>query len=83
MSANEWECVLPSGKFARMRTIKIGDLFASEFGANIPKLLARVVTVDGETLTASQFEEMDLDEGAPLVMEVANRLSKVSHKGVA
>lgn len=83
MSPNEWECVLPSGRFARMRSIKLMDVLATDFGSNIPKLLSRIVTIDGETLPASEFEQMDLEEVAPLFTEMGARMARVNLKGVA
>lgn len=59
------EVVLPSGKFARIRPLTLGDLVVS-YGDNsylmFAKLASRATTIDGDCLTLDEFLEMDMND---------------------
>lgn len=64
------EVVLPSGRFASMRTMTWGDLVACYDTVNVArmsaKLAACLVSIDGQPLTIDQIMQMEAAEFFPI-----------------
>ena len=77
------EIVLPSGRFARFRTVLAIDVLLS-FKAQFSEaaLISRVVTFDGESLSYEQVLSMEAEEFLPVLVKINEILSKIKFKGV-
>lgn len=64
-----FECVLPSGSFAAVRTILVADMvaFCELSGIAAMAVLAqRCATIDGRTLSPAEFLELPYGEAQPI-----------------
>jgi hypothetical protein len=81
-----FECVLPDGRFATMRRIKLLDMLCAWASGNsaLAVLAARVVKLDGIEYTAAEWCEFDYLDIAPILIELNRRLvSANDSRGVA
>jgi hypothetical protein len=69
------EVILPSGAFAKIRSLTWGDRILANIGAAasgggemyLAHLVARVATIDGEAVTVEQALELDLRDADALI----------------
>jgi hypothetical protein len=81
-----FECVLPDGRFASMRPIKLLDMLAAwaAGSAAMAVLAARVTTIDGRSYSTEEWCEFDYLDHAPIIVELQRRLvSAGASRGVA
>ena len=81
-----FECVLPDGRFARIRTVTWGDVLQALIVPNVmlPALAVRVCTLDEKPLTLEEWLEQDLEDVAPIIAELNKRIAALNNnKGVA
>lgn len=86
--SKEKEVALPSGKFARVRSMTVGDMIAccdANHYAMGAKLAVRCATIDGEQITLDQVLAMDFEDFAPINEVLGGFLiaSMQTRKGVA
>ena len=74
------ELVLPSGVFARVRSITVGDMAGSDVcstGVFHVLLVSRITTFDGVSLTPDELAKQDYEEVAPLFVHVYKELHRI------
>lgn len=76
IDSSAFECVLPNGRFATIRRIKLLDMLAAWAGgpSAMAVLAARVTTIDGKSYSAEEWCEFDYLEIAPVIGELQRRL---------
>lgn len=65
------EIVLPSGRFAAVRSLTWADRMATfgiaDFEKRVMTLAVRAVTIDGAPLTPQDAQDMELEEANPII----------------
>lgn len=77
---NEYEIVLPSGKFAACSNINVADwlsaLTCSDSTQTMVVLINRCVTIDSRALTVTEIMQLPLEDYWPIVNMVSNKIEQ-------